>query len=136
MNDIQNRADIDGLMLRFYELAMKDDVIGFIFTDTAKLDLDRHLPVIGDFWETIVFQVPVYAQHGRNPLQVHGALDDKTMLLPEHFARWQQLFYESVDAMFAGERADFIKLRADAIASRMSQFVSSKHPDFSHPRVV
>ena len=80
------------MMRRFYERAMADDVIGYIFTDVAKLDLDRHLPIIGDFWETIVFQVPIYAQHGRNPLQVHGELNDKERLLPEHFERWLKIF--------------------------------------------
>ncbi len=68
IRDLENRDDIDLLMRRFYERAMADDVIGFIFTDVAMLDLDHHLPVIGDFWETIVFQTPVYARHGLNPL--------------------------------------------------------------------
>lgn len=121
--DIENRADIDRLMVRFYSRAMADDVIGYIFTDVAKLDLERHLPVIGDFWETIVFQDPIYAKHGRNPLQVHGQLNEKTPLLPEHFERWQNIFFVTTDEMFGGERADFIKLRAAAIAGRMLEFV-------------
>ena len=54
--DIENRKDIDLLMVRFYERAMSDDQIGYIFTDVAKLDLDHHLPIIGDFWETLLFR--------------------------------------------------------------------------------
>ena len=49
--DIQTRADIDDLMLHFYARAMSDAVIGCIFTDVARLDLENHLPIIGDFWE-------------------------------------------------------------------------------------
>src|SRR4051794_608060 len=91
-NDIRDRADIDELMLSFYSRALADDKIGFIFTDVAKLDLEHHLPMIGDFWETIVFQTGTYAKHGRNPLIVHGELSSKTPLLPEHFQRWLTIF--------------------------------------------
>ena len=125
LTDIENRADIDLLMEHFYRRAMSDDLIGFIFTDVAKLDLDHHLPVIGDFWETIIFQNGVYLKHGRNPLQVHGDLNEKTPLLPTHFERWLEIFTEVTDELFTGERSDFIKLRAKAIASRMQQFVAA-----------
>lgn len=123
IRDLENREDIDLLMRRFYERAMADDVIGFIFTDVAMLDLDHHLPVIGDFWETIVFQTPAYTKHGRNPLQVHGELNAKVNLLPEQFKRWLEIFTQTTDGLFRGERTDFIKLRAAAIAERMLQFV-------------
>jgi len=135
--DIENRGDIDTLMLRFYSRALADDVIGYIFTDVAKLDLDHHLPIIGDFWETIVFQTGVYTKHGRNPLQVHGELNDRSSLLPEHFERWLEIFTETTDELFGGERADFIKLRAEAIASRMLQFVDAvQRGELSLPRGV
>lgn len=137
IRDIETREDIDLLMRRFYERALADDVIGFIFTDVAKLDLDHHLPVIGDFWETIVFQTPVYAKHGRNPLQVHGELNTKTELLPEHFKRWLEIFRETVNELFAGERADFMMMRAESIAERMMQFVGGiQSGEFSFPRAA
>ena len=121
--DIENRQDIDELMQAFYRRAIADDLIGFIFTDVAKLDLVHHLPIIGDFWETLLFRTGDYSRHGRNPLQVHGELDLKTPLLPEHFARWLEIFTGTVDESFAGETADFLKTRAEAIANRMLEFV-------------
>jgi hemoglobin len=124
MNDIENRADIDELMLVFYRRAIADDTIGYVFTDVAKLDLEHHLPIIGDFWETLLFQTGSYAKYGRNPLQVHGAFAEKTPLLTEHFRRWLEIFETSVDELFVGERADFLKLRARAIANRMLNYVS------------
>lgn len=81
-DDIKNRNDIDRLMLAFYARAMEDDVIGYIFTDVAKLDLDHHLPIIGDFWETMLFRSGNYGRHGRNPLEVHGKLSNRSPLLP------------------------------------------------------
>jgi hemoglobin len=122
--DIQNRADIDRLLTVFYKKAFADDVIGYIFTDIAHLDLEHHLPIIGDFWESLLLGTNSYQKHGRNPLQVHGVLHQKVPLLPKHFQRWVEIFYDSVDELFAGERSDFAKQRADAIANRMLNYVS------------
>ena len=126
--DIENREDIDLLMHEFYAVAIEDKSIGYIFTDVAKLNLEHHLPIIGDFWETMLFQTGEYARHGRNPLQVHGELAEKTPLLFEHFERWLEIFTETVDANFEGDRVDFIKMRARAIANRMLSYVSSISP--------
>ncbi|MBA2494112.1 MAG: group III truncated hemoglobin [Acidobacteria bacterium] len=121
--DIETRADIDDLMNRFYARAMTDEKIGYIF-EIAELDLEHHLPITGDFWETMLFSTGNYHRHGRNPLQIHALLDEKTPLRPEHFRRWLEIFRASVDEAFVGERADFIKLRAQMIGNRMSNFVS------------
>lgn len=123
MKDIETRADIDDLMNRFYARAMTDEIIGYIFTDVAKLDLNHHLPVIGDFWETMLFGTSSYRQHGRNPMQVHGELNRKTPLQAKHFHRWLEIFRRAVDESFTGERAEFIKLRAEAIANRLMDFI-------------
>jgi len=134
-NDIENRADIDLLMVRFYELAIADPKIGYIFTDVAKLDLEHHLPIIGDFWETLLFRTGDYPRHGRNPLMVHGDLNEKTPLKAEHFGRWLEIFTATVDELFAGDMADFIKIRAEAIANRMLEFVGIG-ADLSRPQAV
>lgn len=126
--DIENREDIDRLMVRFYSAALADEKIGYIFTDVAKLDLETHLPVIGDFWETILFQTGAYSRYGRTPLLVHGELNEKTPLLFDHFVRWLELFEASVDEDFEGRNADFIKSRAHAIANRMFIYVSTERP--------
>ena len=123
-NDIETRSDIDDLMNRFYGRAIGDETIGYIFTDVAHLDLEHHLPVIGDFWETLLFGTGNYQRHGRNPLQVHAQLNQKSPLTAKHFRRWLELFREAVDESFAGERAEFAKVRAEAIANRMLNFVS------------
>ena len=121
--DIENRADIDLLMTEFYSTAMVDETIGYIFTDVAKLDLDHHLPIIGDFWDTLLFQAGKYSRYGRNPLMVHAELNEMTPLKPHHFSRWLEIFSETIDRLFAGERADFLKFRAAMIADRMLKFI-------------
>ena len=123
MNDIASREDIDALMLRFYGRAMSDPLIGPLFTDVAQLDLEHHLPVIGDFWESTLFGSGVYSRHRRNPLLVHAELDRKARLEPQHFRRWLELFTASVDESFAGVRAEYAKQRGFAIARRMVEFL-------------
>ncbi len=117
--DIENREDIDKLMRLFYRDAIADEKIGFIFTDVAKLDLEHHLPIIGDFWETLLFRSGDYARHARNPLQVHIELDEKVRLTRDHFQRWLEIFSATVDSLFAGDAAEFIKMRSAAIAVRL-----------------
>ena len=124
--DIESREDIDALMRAFYGRAMSDVQIGHFFTEVAQLDLAHHLPVIGDFWESVLFGSGVYAKHRRNPLVVHGALDDMEPLLPAHFDRWLRIFVDEVDTLFSGRRAEFLKMRAHAIATRMLEFVSTR----------
>ena len=43
--DIENREDIVVLINRFYEKVKKDEVIGYIFNDVAKVNWEKHLPV-------------------------------------------------------------------------------------------
>ncbi len=121
--DIETRADIDALMNEFYAKAIADDEIGYIFTDVMKLDLEKHLPVIGDFWESLLLGKNVYQQHGRNPLQVHAEINEKSPLEIKHFRRWLEIFRATVDENFTGVRADFAKMRAEAIANRIKNFI-------------
>jgi hemoglobin len=125
LHDIDTRDDIDALMRAFYASAMSDDVIGFLFTDVAALDLDEHLPVIGDFWESVLFGSDAYRKHRRSPLQIHAELHEREALRREHFERWLELFTRIVDQHFAGPRAEFAKLRAQAIARRIQEFLAA-----------
>lgn len=127
--DIETREDIDALMREFYTKVLTDEEIGYIF-EIAELDLDKHLPIIGDFWESLLLGGKNYQMRGRNPLQIHGELNEKTPLEPTHFRRWLKVFRATIDEMFAGTRADFAKSRAEAIAYRMQNFVRNV-PDIS-----
>lgn len=118
MPDLETRADIDALMRAFYDAVLRDPVIGFFFTDVAKLDLEHHLPIIGDFWETVLLGTGNYARHGRNPLMVHLGLNEKAAMRPEHFKRWLEIFFRTLDSLFEGKRATFAKQRAQGIAFR------------------
>ena len=123
LSDVESRQDIDRLMQVFYERALGDPVIGYIFTDVAKLDLEHHLPIIGDFWESLLFGTPAYQKHGRNPMLVHKDVHSKSELTHEHFERWLEIFTATVDDLFSGGNAEHLKVRAAAIAKRMLDFL-------------
>ncbi|MEP6903777.1 MAG: group III truncated hemoglobin [Actinomycetota bacterium] len=127
MHDIETRKDIEELVADFYQKALKDKLIGYIFTDVAKIDLAHHRPIIADFWEMLLFgTVNFQAKYKRSPMEVHGALNDKENLRLEHFARWVKLFAETVDEKFAGATANLAKVRAVSIAETMRLKFSAK----------
>ena len=114
--DITSRADIEKFITRFYEKVKMNEVIGFIFTDVVKIDWEHHIPVITDFWETILLDHPVYKN---NAMGVHYALNQKVALKEEHFTTWVHLFSETVDEYFEGKVASLAKTRAQSIAGLM-----------------
>ena len=122
--DLDTRSGIDRLMIAFYAKATTDDVIGKFFTDVVPFDLRHHLPIIGDFWESVLLGTQAYRTHNRSPLRLHAELDALEPLQPEHFDRWLELFRETVDELFVGPRADFAKLRSGMIARRMLEIIA------------
>lgn len=116
MEDITTRADIEKLIIHFYEKVKADDVIGFIFNDVVTMDWEHHTQIIIDFWESIILDNPVYQN---NAMEKHYTLNSKVPLTKLHFDRWLFLFNTSVDEYFIGEKAILAKKRAKSIADLM-----------------
>ena len=114
--DISSRADIEKMVLQFYETVKADKTIGFIFTDVVHINWEKHIPVIVDFWETILLDNPVYT---KNAMEVHYDLNKKIPLQKEHFSSWVHLFTTTVDDLFEGKIAALAKTRAKSIAAVM-----------------
>lgn len=115
-NDISNRVDIQVLIDAFYEDVQKDELLGFIFKDVAKVNWKTHLPVMYDFWENILFHT---GRYDGNPLQTHLHLNKMTRLTSLQFDRWLKIFVNNVDAIFEGQNAEAIKMKAKSIATVM-----------------
>ncbi len=116
MIDIRDRTDIELLVHTFYQKAIIDEHIGFIFTEIAELDLEAHVPIIIDFWESVLFHTGVYR---RNTMQIHLHLNQKIPLQKSHFERWLALFHTTVDELFTGAKANLAKERSLSIATMM-----------------
>ena len=112
-HDIESRADCERLVRAFYGRALTDPIIGFIFVDVAKLDLEAHVPRIASFWETILLGARSY---GGGAFAPHAALHAKVRLREGHFARWLHLWCDTVDELFEGERAELAKAHARRVA--------------------
>ena len=112
-SDIETREDCERLVRAFYSQAMRDEQIGFIFTDVAKLDLEAHLPKMTAFWETVLLDARSYSGSAFGP---HVQLNEKLPLRDEHFERWLQLWFGTVDELFTGERANAAKVHALRVA--------------------
>jgi hemoglobin len=113
MADVETRDDIERLVRAFYTRALEDPIIGFIFTDVAKLDLEPHVPRITAFWETVLLGAQTYSGGAFRP---HAELHARVTLREGHFERWLQLWFGTVDELFAGERANLAKVHALRVA--------------------
>jgi hemoglobin len=111
--DIETRDDCERLVRAFYGRALTDPVIGFLFTDVAKIDLEAHIPTITSFWETVLLGTRSYLGGAFRP---HAELNAKATLQRGHFERWLVLWNTTVDELFAGERAELAKAHADRVA--------------------
>lgn len=112
-HDINDRADCERLVRAFYGRALTDPVIGFIFTDVARLDVEAHVPRIASFWETVLLGARTYAGGAFRP---HAELNQRVRLRAGHFQRWLALWEETVDELFEGERAELAKAHARRVA--------------------
>jgi hemoglobin len=109
LRDIESRADCERLVRAFYGRALQDPIIGFIFVDVAKLDLEAHVPRITSFWETILLGGQSY---GGGAFRPHAELHAKVALRAAHFEQWLSLWSSTVDELFAGDRAELAKAHA------------------------
>jgi hemoglobin len=122
--DIENRDSIESLINAFYQKVRQDSLLSPIFEEKVKVDWGKHLPVMYDFWENIVFYSGSYTG---NPMNVHKKLHERFPLDRAEFARWLKLFTQTVDDMFSGDRAELIKQRAISIATVMQ--IKILHPN-------
>src|SRR5688572_25660178 len=114
--DISSRKDIELLMKNFYDKVKKDNTIGPIFNDIARVNWEHHIPIICDFWETLLLDA---ASYRKNVMEVHFILNRKMPLEEKHFKVWLQLFSETVDELFTGNKATMAKTKAKSIAALM-----------------
>lgn len=122
-SDVQAHADVQQIVERFYAQMLEDPIVGFIFTDVAKIDLQEHLPIIVNFWSDILFKQNEYTG---NALRKHLQLNQLIALKPGHFTRWLYLFNHAVDECHAGANAQLMKARAEMVAKSISAAITDR----------
>ncbi len=111
--DIKNRQDIETFITAFYERVKQDETIGIIFTKIVPINWKHHIPLITDFWESILLDNPVYKN---NAMEAHYSLNKIFPLQKKHFDAWLKIFNSTLDEMFEGDKVVLAKKRAQSIA--------------------
>ncbi|CAM3395430.1 Globin [Flavobacterium longum] len=114
--DIATRKDIELIMRNFYGNLLSDAEIAYIFIDVAKIDLEKHLPHLADFWEQNILNIGSYRN---NVLKIHVDLHELEPLTANHFQIWLRHFNATIDESFSGEKSELMKTRALSIATVM-----------------
>lgn len=115
--DVTDRADVEALLWRFYGRAFVDDLLADPFAELREVTgLESHIPVMADFWETVLFRAGLYKG---SALTVHRQVHHRVSLSGKHFIRWLHLWCDTVDQMYCGPVAEQAKVQAGRIAWAM-----------------
>ncbi len=127
--DLATRHDVELLVRTFYRAAAMDDVLGPVF-ETARVDWPSHLATVTDFWMWQLFGVRGYEG---NPLVAHRPAHAATPFTDAHFARWLELFTETVDELFEGPTADLARARATKMAHALQRLLRGESAPGTEP---
>ncbi|MDN3688584.1 group III truncated hemoglobin [Cyclobacterium jeungdonense] len=107
--EITSIEDIKLMVDNFYGKVRNDDLLKDIFNERIQERWSEHLEKMYRFWQTVLLDEHTY--HG-SPFVPHA----KLAVNKEHFDRWVQLFFETVEEQFCGERADRAKWQGERMA--------------------
>lgn len=108
-SDIRNLTDIKLLVDTFYGKIRKDNLLKDIFNERIEDRWPEHLEKMYRFWQTVLLEEHTY--YG-SPFPPHAKLPVDR----KHFGQWVQLFYETVDELFTGEKAERAKWQGERMA--------------------
>ncbi len=104
------------MVAAFYARLLRDPRLAPIFLDVARIDLQRHLPLITSYWEKLLLGDRKYQRH---TMDIHRVIHTRRKLQAEDFERWLALFCATIEQMFAGPRARRAMQLARRIAANM-----------------
>ena len=107
---IEDRNDVSLIVRNFYVRVRNDETLAPIF-NAVITDWEEHLEKLTDFWEMNLFGGKFY---GGNPITAHQHADDVSGggISAYHFGTWLNLWFETIDQDFEGEKAAMLKRRA------------------------
>ncbi|MDI9858121.1 group III truncated hemoglobin [Flectobacillus roseus] len=111
---LEGREDVELLVNTFYDKVRDNQMLGHIFDHVARVNWQKHLPKMYNFWEMILFGTEGYDGH---PLRPHFVINSVHQLTIPHFEQWLSLFFQTLDELFEGEKAEEAKQRAYNIAN-------------------
>lgn len=111
-----NKENVNKMIKMFYAKVIKDEEIGYFFTDILGDDLQNeewqtHLEILTNFWLTMMGQG---GEYNGNPFMPHMALKG---LNRDKFSRWLEIFHKVVSKVFNEEIANEFKDRSSMVAT-------------------
>ena len=113
---IETRKEINHLVITFYEKIKEDKMLGPIFNKhIPENKWSEHLEKLTDFWETNLFG---RAKFKGNPTLKHAIVDSNLSggVQQDHFGRWLQIWFQTIDEFYEGEKATQAKESARRMA--------------------
>ncbi len=116
------RKNIKTLVDRFYSKVLKDELLADFFIQKLGDEMitdewQRHLNLLTDFWASITLGDTAYSGQ---PVKPHMHM---TGLKRVTFERWLELFFATVDRLYAKEAADVFKVRSQMIADNFMKLL-------------
>lgn len=107
--DILTLEDCKVLVDNFYDKVRKDPLIGPIFDEIIRDKWPEHLEKMYRFWQTVLLEDHTYfgspfPPHANLPVDWH------------HFEKWLELFNQTIDEHFTGDKATEARWRANKMA--------------------
>lgn len=109
LKDIETLEDVQLLVDSFYSKIRENPMLKDIFNERIEERWPEHLEKMYKFWQTVLLEEHTY--FGR-PFIPHAQLPVEK----EHFNEWLKIFYETVDSLFKGEKADRAKWQGERMA--------------------
>lgn len=107
--NILQLKDIKLLVDSFYGKVREDEILAPIFNQRIGDKWPEHLEKMYRFWQTILLGTHTYFG---SPFAPHASLPVDM----NHFNRWLELFNETIDDHFCGEKAEEARWRAGKMA--------------------
>lgn len=125
---LNNREAIELLVNTFYVKVKQDELLAPIFNNAEFFSWDTHIPVMINFWETLLLDTATYRG---NTMQKHIDLHRRNPLTAQHFERWKLLFYATLDELFEGPGVVQAHKKVEAMSSLMQYKIQqSEHKGF------
>lgn len=116
--DLTSRGAIAELVTTFYREIVFDEVLEPVFSEIAEVDWVAHIPVLIDYWTSILLGAKDYRG---SIMGVHRHLHDLASIERDHCDRWYSLWVGCVDERWAGPVADRAKSHAAALMAGMAK---------------
>ena len=124
--EIENMEDIQLLVNSFSAKIREDEQLKDIFNNKIQDRWPEHLEKMYRFWQTVLLDEHTY--YG-SPFVPHAQLP----VVKEHFNRWIEVFYETVDEYFFGEKAEKAKWQGARMAEMFHMKIQYYQQNQSKP---